>query len=251
MVSLLTMENALKQAYLDVFRNQVANSHPLLTLANNTKGTNNVYGKDVILLDNEGKSHTYPLKDFRVKIQLSDKALRAAQNSSGALVNLLNSEVEDAITDASEQLQKELMQSVLEKHLVVLPMHKYIIADFCIEKDIVAMVVGKKAKQLMLKKNIIDATGEFAGHKCLYSAHTPVIYDNRVAEDEIVFIPTSAIQQQELCDWCWLEDENNRILRQAPGKPVFEASLVKYARILTKSVYFMKLKQEGEENGKN
>ena len=36
----------------------------------------------------------------------------------------------------------------------------------------------------------------------------------------------------QLCDWQWLEGEDGSVLRQVPGKPVYSATLVKYADLL-------------------
>lgn len=40
----------------------------------------------------------------------------------------------------------------------------------------------------------------------------------------------------QLCDWVWLEDEEGKILRHIPGdkENVYQATLVKYAKFLTK-----------------
>ena len=35
-----------------------------------------------------------------------------------------------------------------------------------------------------------------------------------------------------LCDWQWLENEDGKILKQIAGKPVYTATLVKYAELV-------------------
>ena len=35
-----------------------------------------------------------------------------------------------------------------------------------------------------------------------------------------------------MCDWKWLESDDGRVLRQVPGKPLYTATLVKYADLI-------------------
>ena len=43
---------------------------------------------------------------------------------------------------------------------------------------------------------------------------------------------TNDFHLHQLCDWQWLEGENGRVLNQIPGKPVYQATLVKYAELM-------------------
>ena len=118
MVTLQTADNALKEVYLGVVADQLNTSvNPLLAKINQT--TSDVWGKEIRKVapyginggigagDEDGElpqaaGNTYAqfvleLKNLYGKIEISDKAIRASQNSAGSFVNLLNAEMEGLI----------------------------------------------------------------------------------------------------------------------------------------------------------
>ncbi len=122
MVTLESANNALKEVYLGVVSEQLNTSiNPLLAKINQT--TSDVWGKEIRKLapfginggigagDEDGAlpsaaGNTYAqfvldLKNLYGKIEISDKAIRASQNSAGAFVNLLNAEMEGLIKASS------------------------------------------------------------------------------------------------------------------------------------------------------
>ena len=48
---------------------------------------------------------------------------------------------------------------------------------------------------------------------------------------------TDDFRLHQLCDWQWLEGEDGKILKQIPGKPVYTATLVKYAELMCERPY--------------
>ncbi len=122
MVTLQSAENALKTVYLGVVANQLnINANPLLGKIK--QSTKDVWGKEVRKLapfginggigagaetdelpkaaGNNYVQFVSDLKNLYGKIELSDKAIRASQNSVGAFVNLLNDEMEGLIKASS------------------------------------------------------------------------------------------------------------------------------------------------------
>ena len=122
MVTLQTADNALKEVYLGVVSEQLNTSiNPLLARINQT--TSDVWGKEIRKLapyginggigagDEDGNlpnaagnnyaQFVLELKNLYGKIEISDKAVRASQNSAGAFVNLLNAEMEGLIKASS------------------------------------------------------------------------------------------------------------------------------------------------------
>lgn len=122
MVTLTTADSALKEVYLGVVSNQLNTSiNPLLARINQT--TSDVWGKEIIKLapyglnggigagtedgelpsagSNNYAQFVLELKNLYGKIEISDKAIRASENSAGAFVNLLNSEMEGLIKASS------------------------------------------------------------------------------------------------------------------------------------------------------
>lgn len=122
MVSITSAENALKTVYLGPVAEQINTEiNPLL--AKIKQSSQDVWGKEVKRLvqyginggvgaggetdalptagGNNYKTLTSSLKNLYGTIQLSDKAIRASQNSVGSFVNLLNAEMEGLVKAAS------------------------------------------------------------------------------------------------------------------------------------------------------
>lgn len=114
-VTLTTAEAALKDFYLDVVADQLnMNTNPLYNKIKSSQ--NHVVGKNVIRLarvglnggigagsetgnlptaaGNQYVQMSMPLKNLYGQIEISDKAIQASKNGSGAFVNLLNDEME-------------------------------------------------------------------------------------------------------------------------------------------------------------
>lgn len=132
MITIENADKALKTYYLDAVSAQL-NEGISPFFATIEKSTNNVYGKDVKMLVTAGNSGnvvaggedgdlpapysnryydiTVPLKNVYGTIEISDKALRASQNSSGSFVNLLNAEMDGLISSAKFNFQRMLYGS--------------------------------------------------------------------------------------------------------------------------------------------
>lgn len=106
MISLETANNALRSVYLEVLRNQLDfNICPLLSKIEQT--SRDVFGKEIIALTTiNGKQYQLrsELANIYGKIEITDKAIRCSQNSSGAFVNLLNDEMENLLKETSRQI---------------------------------------------------------------------------------------------------------------------------------------------------
>jgi uncharacterized protein YktA (UPF0223 family) len=129
---LITIQNAdaaLKDYYLDAFSAQLNEDvSPFFNAIEKT--AENVYGKDVkmtivrnhmgnvIAGDEDGDlpapyanryyTITMPLKNIYGTIEISDKALKASKDSSGAVVNLLNAEMEGLVKSAKANFSRML-----------------------------------------------------------------------------------------------------------------------------------------------
>ena len=60
----------------------------------------------------------------------------------------------------------------------------------------------------------------------------PVVADRFCPEGTMYLLNTNDFKIHQLCDWKWLEGEDGKILKQVPGKPVYTATLVKYAELM-------------------
>lgn len=104
--------NALKTLYLGVLRDNINNTTDY-TFRNIKQATTDVWGKDIIaLVEEDGKylQLKSELESIFFTIEISDKAIRASENNTGAFVNLLNAEMERLIKISDNKLSKLLFQ---------------------------------------------------------------------------------------------------------------------------------------------
>ena len=79
------------------------------------------------------------------------------------------------------------------------------------------------------KTDSIDLEG---GYRALSFNGIPVVADRFCPKGTMYLLDTDDFGLHQLCDWQWLEGEDGKILKQIPGKPVYTATLVKYAELM-------------------
>ena len=132
MITIENADKALKDYYLEAVTAQLnGNISPFFTAIE--KSAANVYGKDVnITVVREGNgsviacaedadlpgpyqnrylSIKMPLKNLYGTIEISDKALRASRETSGAFISLVNAEMEGLIMNAKQNFQRMLFSN--------------------------------------------------------------------------------------------------------------------------------------------
>lgn len=75
------------------------------------------------------------------------------------------------------------------------------------------------------------------GFKALSYNGIPVVADRFCPKNTMYVLNTKDFALHQLCDWQWLTDDDGKILRQIPGKPVYTATLVKYAELMCSRPY--------------
>lgn len=70
------------------------------------------------------------------------------------------------------------------------------------------------------------------GFRTLSFNGIPVVADRFCPAGTMYLLNTDDFGLHQLCDWQWLEGEDGKILKQIAGKPVYTATLVKYAELL-------------------
>ena len=129
MITIENADKALKDYYLQAVSAQLNNNvSPFFAAIE--KNTDNVYGKDVKVAVVRGNTEgimacaedagipepyanrylqiSLPLKNIYGTIEVSDKAMRASRDSSGAFVNLVNAEMEGLVSGAKYNFQRML-----------------------------------------------------------------------------------------------------------------------------------------------
>lgn len=373
-VTLTNADKALKSFYLDVCKEQLdQNVNPFL--AEIKKTTEDVWGKEVRKLaiygvnggigagtetgdlpesaGNNYENFVLTLKNLYGTIEISDKAVRASENNSGAFVNLLNAEMEGLIKSSSfnfgrmlfgdgtgiigevkaitsgvitldsvkniaegmivdfrsslgatistatgrkiltvDRLNKKItvsgstlttsevpvgstisIQGSFENELTGLKAifkktgelygldkekNKWLLpyikegqgeitekaiqtAIDTIEENsgsqinfiICSLGVRRALQELFSKSNSRTDTVNLAGgYKAISYNGIPIIADRFCPDGTMYLLNTNDFALHQLCDWQWLEGEDGKVLSQIPGKPVYTATLVKYADLL-------------------
>ncbi len=81
-------------------------------------------------------------------------------------------------------------------------------------------------------KRIVDTMELAGGYKAMSFNGIPVVADRFCPDGTMYLLNTDDFCLHQLCDWQWLEGEDGKVLRQVAGKPVYTATLVKYADLV-------------------
>lgn len=82
------------------------------------------------------------------------------------------------------------------------------------------------------ENSIYLPTIDVNGAKALDYNGIPIVADRFCPSGTMYLLNTDDFKLHQLCDWQWLEGEDGKILKQIPGKPVYTATLVKYAELM-------------------
>lgn len=81
-------------------------------------------------------------------------------------------------------------------------------------------------------KRTVDTVELAGGYKAMSYNGIPIVADRFCPDGTMYLLNTADFTLCQLCDWQWLEGEEGKVLRQVAGKPVYTATLVKYADLL-------------------
>ncbi|MEG1528007.1 MAG: phage major capsid protein [Clostridia bacterium] len=70
------------------------------------------------------------------------------------------------------------------------------------------------------------------GYKAISFNGIPLVADRFVAPKTMYILNTAEFSLHQLCDWRWLEGEDGKVLKQVASKPIYTATLVKYADLI-------------------
>ena len=93
--------------------------------------------------------------------------------------------------------------------------------------------VRRALQALFSANNVAVGSMELAGgYKAMSYNGIPIVADRFCPEGTMYLLNTEDFTLHQLCDWQWLEGEDGSVLRQVAGKPVYTATLVKYADLI-------------------
>lgn len=87
-------------------------------------------------------------------------------------------------------------------------------------------------KLFSANKRVIDVTELKGGYKAISYNGIPIVADRFCPDGTLYMLNTADFTLHQLCDWQWLEGDDGKVLKQIPGKPVYTATLVKYADLI-------------------
>lgn len=92
----------------------------------------------------------------------------------------------------------------------------------------------KRAYQeyLITNRSNIDVMNLQGGYKAISYNGIPVVSDRFCPKGTMYILNTGDFHLHQLCDWRWLEDDNGKVIKQVANKPVYTATLVKYADLI-------------------
>ena len=92
----------------------------------------------------------------------------------------------------------------------------------------------RRALQELFSKNrrSLDTMELAGGFKAMSYNGIPIVADRFCPEGTMYLLNTEDFTLHQLCDWQWMEGDDGKVLKQVPGKPVYTATLVKYADLL-------------------
>jgi hypothetical protein len=101
-------------------------------------------------------------------------------------------------------------------------------------QDVNVLVCNPKLKReyhqyLIDNKQNVSIIEHNNGYKSIAFNNTIPIIPVNIPDNTIYLLNTNDFILNQLCDWQWLENENNNILIQVGCYPIYKATLVKYA----------------------
>lgn len=251
----LKVDNVLKNIYLDVISEKLNTEHPFLSAIEHTSG--DVWGKYIRKFIHWGNKHAelcLELANIYGKIEISEKALRVSENSGVAFVDLLNSEIEEMLRGIKGDMSKQLFNDggicgfseLFKKDGSIYGLDRadypqlvpYIQEDFGeLTEDKLEEVISKFEQR---PDFIITSFKVSRFFKSLPNSQADgcfwhdirVVFDVNCPDNTIYFLNSRNFTLQQLCDWQWLESEDGKILKKADNKPIYTATLVKYANLM-------------------
>ena len=132
----------------------------------------------------------------------------------------LNPVVKDSVGEISESVIQKAIDEVEERAGSRI---NFIVCSWGVRRALFDLIASHRTCETL------ELEG---GFRAISFDGIPVVADRFCPEGTMYLLNTDDFALHQLCDWQWLEGEDGSVLRQTAGKPVFTATLVKYAELL-------------------
>ena len=126
-------------------------------------------------------------------------------------------------------LDKSITEEDIQKVIDEIEINTGSSVNFIICSHQVKRILQKLFSQNRSNVDNVELAG---GYKTMSYNGIPIVADRFCNEGTMYFLNTKDFALHQLCDWEWLSGDDGRILKQVPGKPVYTATLVKYAELM-------------------
>ena len=201
--------------------NENAQSRTVLSVDRDSK-TVKVSGTNIgNFVTNADRIYAHNAKDYEItglKAIFSDKALYGVERTDKAYMKpYIKTDVgeidENAIQTALDKIEERSGSAI-----------NFIVCSWGVRRALL-----KAFRQNKVAMDTMEIEG---GFKAISFNGIPVVADRFCPEGTMYLLNTDDFIVHQLCDWQWLEGEDGKILKQVPGKPVYTATLVKYAELM-------------------
>ena len=128
-----------------------------------------------------------------------------------------------------EEDMEEISESIIQKAMDTIEEISGEKVDFIVCSWGVRRALCEYYKRNQVSLPMMEIEG---GVKAISFNGIPVVADRFCPNGTMYLLNTNHFKIHQLCDWQWLEGEDGKILKQIAGKPVYTATLVKYAELI-------------------
>ncbi|MDE6273428.1 MAG: phage major capsid protein [Clostridiales bacterium] len=153
--------------------------------------------------------------------------LKAIMSSTGSLYGVARSTNSWMIPQTVASVG-ELTEQKLQKALDLVEERSGKAANFIV----CSWGVRRALANVLSKYKTVEGIELEGGYRAIAFNGIPVVADRFCPKGTMYLLNTDDFALHQLCDWQWLEGEDGKVLRQVPGKPVYTATLVKYAELM-------------------
>ena len=186
-----------------------------ITLSGATLDESNVPENSLVIASGSYNNELTGLKKLFNKAEDTIYGLDKSQNS------WLNPYVQDSIGDITEE---KLQRAIDEIEEASGSAPNFIICSWGVRRALQKLFAESNTR--------IDTMNLAGGYTAMSYNGIPIVVDRFCPKGTIYMLNTNDFALHQLCDWQWLTGDDGRVLKQIPGKPVYTATLVKYAELL-------------------